>query len=333
MKKKSNCLMRSFIVVMLLGLIVGSYPAFAEAEKTLKFTSTMKQVEMDYLPNCIGAQYFADNLPKRTEGKVAVRMFLDGVLGGSAEELIGGVQNGAFEMIALALGSWGDYTNAFAPMNIPYLFTNHDEVYAFLDGSIGNKMKEKCEKDTGIKILSFLDIGFRHVTNSKREIVAPDDMKGLKIRTMNDRNQIAAMRALGASPTPTSYAELYTALQQRVVDAQENPVFNIMSAKFYEVQKYLSLTSHSYTITALGISKALFDSLSPEIQTEIVRLGREAELKSREALTSKEADVLENLRKYMTVRALSDRELKAFQEKAKVSWTEIEKEKIGRAHV
>ena len=117
-------------------------------------------------------------------------------------------------MIALSFGSWGDYTDAFAPLSIPYLFTSSEQLYQFIDGEIGDEIKQKVEADTGMVVLAFLDVGFRNVTNNRGPIKTPDDMKGLKIRTLNDRYQIAAMEALGASTQQTSFSELYSALQQ-----------------------------------------------------------------------------------------------------------------------
>ena len=119
----------------------------------------MKQLELTTVPNGMGVQAMDDGLREKSSGSLYLDMYLDGVLGSSADELIGGAQNGAFDMIALSFGSWGDYTDAFAPLSIPYLFTSSEQLYQFIDGEIGDEIKQKVETDTGMVVLAFLDVG------------------------------------------------------------------------------------------------------------------------------------------------------------------------------
>ena len=199
----------------------------------LKLSTTIKELELTTVPNGMGVQAMADYLDEQ-DGGVYLDMYLDGVLGSSTDELLGGAQTGAFDMVALSFGNWGDYTDGFAALSIPYLFTSSEQVYAYIDGPEGDAMKQQVEEDTGMVVLAFLDVGFRNITNSRGPIKTPDDVKGLKLRTQNDRYQIAALEALGATCSVISFSELYSSLQQGLVDAQENPIINTYTNKFYE---------------------------------------------------------------------------------------------------
>ncbi len=290
----------------------------------IRLSTTMKQLELTTVPNGMGIQAMSDGLREKSNGTLYLDMYLDGVLGSSGDELIGGAQNGAFDMIALSFGSWGDYTDAFAPLSIPYLFTSTEQLYQFIDGEMGTEIKEKVEQDTGMVILAYLDVGFRNITNNRAPIVSPGDMKGLKIRTLNDRYQIAAMEALGASTQQTSFSELYSSLQQKLVDAQENPIINTYTSKFYEVQKYMTLTRHNYTFTILAISRAALNKLAPEQQQLVIDMGKVAQDTCRSQLAAKEADILKELSGKMEVYNPTVEELQKFQEVAKGSWGQIE---------
>lgn len=292
----------------------------------LKLSTTMKALELTTVPNGMGVQAMDDGLREKSGGTLYLDMYLDGVLGSSTDELIGGAQNGAFDMIALSFGSWGDYTDAFAPLSIPYLFTSTEQIYQFIDGEIGEEIKQKVEEDTGMVILAYLDVGFRNITNNKHPIITPDDMKGLKIRTLSDRYQIAAMEALGASTQQTSFSELYSALQQGLVDAQENPIINTYTSKFYEVQKYMTLTRHNYTFTILAISRAALDRLTPEQQDLVIEMGKVAQDTCRSQLAEKESEILQELSQVMEIYDPTVEELEKFQEVAKTSWGIIEED-------
>lgn len=307
----------------------GSTPAsdqLAADALGLKLSTTMKALELTTVPNGMGVQAMDDGLREKSGGKLYLDMYLDGVLGSSADELIGGAQNGAFDMIALSFGSWGDYTDAFAPLSIPYLFTSTEQLYRFVDGEIGDEIKKQVEEDTGMVILAYLDVGFRNVTNNRKPIVTPDDMKGLKIRTLNDRYQIAAMEALGASTLQTSFSELYSSLQQGLVDAQENPVINTYTSKFYEVQKYMTLTRHNYTFTILAISRSALDRLTPEQQELVIEMGKAAQDTCRAQLAQKESEILSELSQVMEIYDPTVEELTKFQDVAKSSWSIIEQD-------
>lgn len=277
-------------------------------------------------PLGISTNYFMKTIEERSGGQITCKLFPDGQLAKSSDEIIGGLQNGAFDCAIFNNGGWGDYTTGFAAINVPYLYFSYDIAYATLDSEVGQKMKDKVKADTGLIPVAFFDIGFRHITNSKREIKTPADMKGLKLRTMTDDIQIAAMEALGAAVTPISYSELFTALQQKLVDGQENPVSNIVSAKFYELQPYMTITGHSFTVSTMTFNQQLFDKLTPEQQKLVKDVAVEAQNEGRKATPVIEKDYLQFLKdKGVKVYEPTVDELNQFRDAAKASWTKVEK--------
>lgn len=273
-----------------------------------------------------GIKYFCDEVEKRSNGKVTVEVYTDAQLGGSADEMIGGCQTGAFEFITLNQGSWGGYTDAFMPFNFPFLFPNEEVAFAFMDGEQGDYITQKIIDDTGIRVLCYYDMGFRHLTTKNTPVHTADDMVGLKLRTQNDPYQIAAMEALGAAVTTVAYSELFSALQQGLVDAQENPLSNIVVNKYYEVQNYLTLTGHTYTLTTMAINEDVFQSFSPDLQALMLEVAEDATQLCREGLLSQEEVYLEELEQHMDVYEPTEEEKATFQEKASTTWPSIEEE-------
>ena len=273
-----------------------------------------------------GIQYFCDEVESRSGGKVTIEVYTDAQLGGSADEMIGGCRTGAFEFITLNQGSWGGYTDAFMPFNFPFLFPNEEVAFAFMDGEQGDYITQKIIDDTGIRVLCYYDMGFRHVTNKRGPIHSASDMAGLKIRTQNDPYQIAAMEALGAAVTTVAYSELFSALQQGLVDAQENPLSNIVVNKYYEVQSYLTLTGHTYTLTTMAINEDVFQSFSPDLQALMLEVAEDATQLCREGLLSQEEVYLEELKQHMEVYDPTPEEMATFQESTSSVWASIEEE-------
>jgi tripartite ATP-independent transporter DctP family solute receptor len=274
----------------------------------------------------VTAVYFAKEIDKRTNGRITVQFFPGGQLSSSPEEFIGGMTEGAFDMIILNNGSWSDFTNAFAGLNIPYLYFDFETAYAVLDSEIGKSWQKKAQEETGVICLAWIDIGFRELTNSLREIKTPDDVKGLKLRTMVDDIQMETWKLLGAAVTPVPYAELYTALQQKLVDGQENPVSNITAAKFYEMQPYMTMTNHNFTASIFGFSPVLWAKLSPEDQKLIRELAIEAQNKGREKTQILKAQQEKIIADYgVKIYYPTAEELEKFQEKIKPVWAKVEK--------
>ena len=231
-------------------------------------------------PKDLGAQRFAELVAAKTDGRVTVDV------GGSAQygddvEALTQMRLGTLALSANSQGSTSGVVEEFAVIGLPFLFDDLATAYQVIDGELSGKLDEAAARQ-GLKLLALWDNGIRQTSNNKHAINTPDDLKGLKIRTPPDPMTLEIFSALGANPTPMAFSELYVALQQGVVDGQENPLMNIDSSKLYEVQKFISLTGHKYESTPLLMSKMIFDGLSAEDQAAIVEAAKEAGAYNRE---------------------------------------------------
>lgn len=299
-------------------------PAATDTPVKLRLSSNVssKELEENKTAMAKGVNNWIQTVEEASGGSITVELFPDAQLASSTEQIVTGVTGGAFEVAHFATGNWNEYSNAFSELNVPYLYLNYDVVHQIMDSEIGTGMMAQLEKDVaGVKPLAFIDIGFRHVTNSKREIKTPDDMKGLKIRTMNDPIQMAAMEALGASVTTISVSELFGALQQKMVDAQENPLSTINSQKFYEVQPYCTLTRHSFTSTFMFMNMDAYNKLSDAQKEAVDKANKACTEGSREVVEAVEQEYKQVLiDNGMQIYEPAEAELAVFRDKAKASW-------------
>jgi len=210
-------------------------------------------------------------------------------------------------------------------LDVFYLIAGKKMALEVARGDVGRMMADRLVKDTGIRALAISYLGFRHVTNSKRPITSPEDLKGLKIRTQSNPLHIEGFKAFGASPTPMSFAELFTALQQGVVDGQENPIYNIFAAKLYEVQKYLSLTSHICSLGAYIMSDEYYRSLPKDIQEAIDKASADAREAGMQEILSSEDMWLQKMSDKIQINTLTDDQILAFQNVAKAEWPKMAK--------
>lgn len=243
----------------------------------------------------IASRKFKEIIEEKSGGKIKVELYPNAQLGGE-REMAEGVKLGTIQMTTVtsdgALPAWVPETQIFS---IPYLFRDREHVYKALDGELGKFLEEKF-LEKGFKHLGFVELGFRHFTNNVREIKEPADMKGLKIRVQEAPIWFALIEALGATPTPIAFNELYTALQQGVVDGQENPLATIRSMKFYEVQKYLTLDAHTYAPGSVLINPDFFNSLSEEHQRLIIEAVNEMKVYQRDYISGKAEEDLQFLK-------------------------------------
>jgi tripartite ATP-independent transporter DctP family solute receptor len=249
---------------------------------------------------------FAREIDKRTNGRYKVQNFYSGALGAERES-IEALQVGTLDLTMTSTGPVPNFVPEVAILDIPFLFKDYAQARVTLDGPIGQEMLQKFPSK-GIVALAWGENGFRHMTNSKRQVVVPDDLKGLKMRTMENPVHMQAYKAFGIIPTPMAFTEVFTALQQGTVDGQENPLSVISAAKFDQVQKYMTLTGHVYSPALILMSKAQWDKLSPadrqafqEAATEAVKANRaridEDERKAVADLRAKGMVIVENVDK------------------------------------
>ena len=202
---------------------------------------------------------FAKEVAARTGGRYKIETFYSGALGGE-RECVEAVQLGTQELTFTSTGPIPNFVPETRILDIPFLFRDKAHARAVLDGPIGQELLAKFDSK-GFKALAWAENGVRHMTNSKRAVNAPDDLKGLKMRTMENPVHVAAYKGFGIITTPMAFPEVFTALQQGTVDGQENPLSVIMSAKFDQVQKHLSLTGHVYSPGVFLMNKGMFDKL------------------------------------------------------------------------
>jgi tripartite ATP-independent transporter DctP family solute receptor len=323
MKKKCFC----FGVVFLFAVAVfgGLWPSSTAAQTkekplVLRFNTVVKN---EGAPGSAGQQVFKREVEKLTGGRVKVEFFWNWALANNTEAVFGGLQTGAFEVSDWGSGSVAEYSKAFLPLDVAYLIPSIDVAYEIMRGEVGRIICNKFTKDTGIKILFIGDLGFRHITNNKRPIFTPADLKGLKIRTQPNPLHLQAFRAFGASPTPMSFAELFTALQQGVVDGQENPIYNILVMKVYEVQKYMSLTYHLWNSGIFIMNDKYYKGLPEDIRAAVDK----ASIAAREAIAEEhmrdEKVWLAEIKKKTQVNELTQDQILAFQKIAKQEWPKM----------
>jgi TRAP-type transport system periplasmic protein len=246
-------------------------------------------------PHGLGAQKFADLVAERSGNKIKVKIYPNGTLGGEVP-IISAMQGGTVEMSAVATSQLVGVIKDFAALDLPFLFNNEKEVDRVVDGPVGKMLIDKLP-EKGLIGLSWFEHGFRNLTNSKRPITKMEDIQGLKIRVEQNAVAIDTWNMLGSNAVPMPFPELYSALEQKAVDGQENPYSTVDSAKFYEVQKYLSVTKHKYTPLVLMVSKKFWDQLSADEKKIIQDAATEAAVYQRKANRDLNEQYLQALKK------------------------------------
>lgn len=241
-----------------------------------------------------GADYFAELVKKKSNGDIEVKVFPSSTLG-TQKELIEGLIYGTVDMTLTGTAELGTFQPQMAIFDMPFLFKDRDHAYRALD-TVGMELGKPLE-GKGIKLLGYMENGIRHMTDNVRPIKTPADMKGLKIRVMNNKVYVEMVKSLGASPTPMALAELYSAMQAGVVDGQENPSAHIYTKRFYEVQKYASLTGHAYAAEPVLISMATWKKLTPAQQAIIQSAATEAIAWQRKLSADEDSEFWDKIRK------------------------------------
>lgn len=282
---------RMALVFALVFLAALGFSGIAHGKVALKLGHAVS----DQHPYHMGAERFKEIVEKETGGEVEVSLFPNNQLGTGERDLLEGLQLGVVDVYVGSTGPMGGFEKKFMLFDFPFLFKDKAQAYEVLDGEIGTYVMGLLDK-IGIKGLAWYENGFRHFTNSKRPVNTPDDVKGLKLRTMENKIHMALWRAMGADPTPMAWGEVFTALQQGTVDGQENPVPIIYVQKIYEVQKHLALTGHVFSPAMIAIAKAKFDALPEAHRAVILKAARESALYQREQITRMEEEQVAKLK-------------------------------------
>ena len=246
------------------------YVSRAAGPMTLRFAH---YVPVDHPAN-VAAKQFADRVEQRTQGAIKITIFPNQQLGDPPQEAAQ-IRQGAIDIGLPTQGQLDKYEKAFAAVILPFAFSTRPQAFRVLDTALAEWLAPLAVEQGFITLRNW-DYGFRNITNTVRPINTPDDVKGLKLRTPPEIQIASSMEALGAIVTPISFAELYLALSQHVVDGEENPIATIYFSKFYEVQKYLALTHHIYNNMILTVSAITWKKLTPQQQTIFHQEGRSA---------------------------------------------------------
>jgi tripartite ATP-independent transporter DctP family solute receptor len=264
----------------------------------------------------------AEDLEKETEGRVVLRIFHSSQLG-NEKDLIEGLTMGTIDGALVGGSSFQSLDPKFGIEELPYAFATNAQAYKAFDGKLGDLLFEILEK-SGIVGLSWWENGFRHISNNRHPIEKPSDLEGIKIRVTPQKMRLDTFVALGASPMPIPFGELYSALQQGVVDAQENPLAIFVSNAFGEVQKHLSLTGHIWTSAVLCVNSDVWAKLSDEDKGVFRTLAAKWRDEERKMIRDADANLVEAIRGAgVDVREV---EKGAFREAVQSVWRSFEPE-------
>ena len=235
----------------------------------------------------------ADRINSETNGKVDLKIFPDSQLGSDAD-MLSQLRSGALSMLSGTTGSLGTLVPAASLSTIGFAFDNYDQVWKAMDGELGAHIRSELDK-VGIVYLNVFDAGFRQITTSSVEIKSVADMSGLKIRVPTSPIYAAMFHTMGASPTTINFGEVYSALQTKLVDGQENPLSLIQSAKIYEVQKHCALSNHAWDGPMMCINKVVWNKMPKDVQEIIMRVFKETAIEQRAALAAQSDQIKADL--------------------------------------
>jgi TRAP-type transport system periplasmic protein len=310
-----NAYFKSILGTALLASSVLS-PTFASAQEIKERTIKLALANTPESAHGLGAKRFADVVGQKSGGKLKVRIYPGGTLGGEVV-VASAMQGGTIEMSMMGPGLLTGMDKDFGIFDTPFLFDNFKEADAILDGPVGKKLLDKLP-EKGLIGLSYWDHGFRILTNSRRPVAKMEDIQGLKVRVQQIPVFIDTFTTLGANAVPLPFPELYTALETKTVDGQENPFVSIEVTKFYEVQKYASNTRHAYSPLLVLASKKFWDQLSHDERTLLLDAAKETQPYERETSRSLDAKAAEELKsKGMTITEISSEERSRMREKLK----------------
>ena len=295
---------------ILLGASAGVALFVALPATAADFTFTFAHVLTENTPNARAVVKFKEEVEKNSDGRIEINIRPAAQLGGDVE-IIEQTQMGLVHFAIPPTGNLANFNEKMYLYDLPFLMPDDDAMKRVLDGEVGAELLTTLESNN-LHGINMWAAGFRHMTNNVRPINGPDDLKGIKMRTLQAPTILATYRAYGANPTAMAYTEVYNGLQQGVVEGQENPLANIYSMKFYEVQKHMTLTGHAYHTYAAVMNKAAWDSLPDDLKKVVedaMIVGRDA---AREYTAEDEAKILEEIKDQIAIQELTPEGREAF---------------------
>ncbi|MDO7636340.1 MAG: DctP family TRAP transporter solute-binding subunit [Porticoccaceae bacterium] len=284
--------MKKFLKVIGIASAIALSSSAAIAATTLKFAHAAPESDLQQTM----AQFFKKEVEARSDGEIKVNIFPQGQLGND-KQMIDGTRSGVLDISMVGLNNYSGLLPESSAFTLPFMFPTRDSAYKVLDGKVGQGVLEDME-DFGIKGLGYPENGYRNMTNNVAPIRVPADVKGMQMRVNGSKALSDMFSELGASPQQIPVAELYTALETGVVDAQDHPIGVTLSFKFYEVQKYLSMTQHAYSPLVVTMNLKKFKNLSRAERKIITEVSAEAVAMQRELSIAKEDKMIADLEAY-----------------------------------
>ncbi len=285
------------LTMLFLGVLLLGQSGLAAAQQTKSGEIAYGHGFMLETPHHQASLKFKEIVEQKSGGKLKVNLFPAGQLG-SAKDMFESLQMGTQQIALLPTARISGFNKKLQLFDLPFLFPNREIAYKVFDGAFGGELLKTLEENKIIGVAIYED-GFKHFTANK-PIQRLEDFKGLKFRTMESPIIMEQFKSLGANPTPINFAELYSALQQKVVDGQENPLVTIANMKFYEVQKYVMLSGHGYLAHVLMLSKSWYESLPKDLQKIVFETGRELAVWQRKGVLEGEQGYLKTIKNFGT---------------------------------
>jgi len=284
---------------------------FSQAQAA-DFNFTFAHVLIEETPNGQAALRFKEEVEEKSDGRISIEVLPAAQVGGDVE-IIEQIQMGLVDIGIPPTATLGNFEPRMQILDLPFLLPDYDTMVKVLDGDVGREILDTLNDDN-MHGVNFWGAGFRHITNNVRPIETPEDLADVRMRTMQAPIIISTYENLGANATAMAFTEVYNGLQQGVVEGQENPLANIYTMRFYEVQDYLSLTNHAYHAYAAVMNQNAWDSLPEDLQqvmTEAFNNGRDT---SRELTLKDEGRILEEIKDEIAINEITDEARAAFIE-------------------
>ena len=299
---------KSTMGLILTGVMTASFVSAAMAETTLQLGTTVN--EQDSFQ--VAAEKFAELVEERTNGEYKIEIYPNGTLGGESD-MLDSMSMGMLDMGIITAGPFVNFSKMMGVLDMPFLFANNEEAYTILDGEIGKELLDTLE-DAGLKGLAYAERGFRNITNSVRPVTCAADVAGLKLRVMENEVYTATFKALDVNAVPMAWAEALTAMQQKTIEGEENPINVIYSYGLWDYsQNYVTLDRHSYSTAIITMSLEVFDGLDEETQQIFIDAAQEAAEYERAWVADQEADQLQAIKGH-GVEVVEDPDIDSFRE-------------------
>lgn len=325
-KMKKSILAIVLIIVMILPLAAcGNKDASSENSGTQKdeiYELKFAHVVRPTTPKGAAAEEFKKIIEERSEGRIKVTIYPDSQMGAD-QEINEQILSGTLDMNAPFFSTLTSFVEEFELFDLPYLFNSSEEAYTALEGEVGQKLNSYLE-EKGLVSLGYWTGGFKQLTNSSRPIKSVADLDGLKIRVSQSPLLVSQFRAINAGGISVPFSDLYSALQTKTVDGQENPFANIASKKFYEVQDYMTISDHGFMGYAFIMSKKKFDSMPEDLQELTKEVAREVMKWEWDKTAQKDVEYLQEIKDAgMVIDEFGEKEKAEFKEATKVTYDEF----------